>query len=118
MKFVAKIVVIALACGIAQLYMPWWIIAVIPFVVELLIKGKSGYGFFSGFYGVALLWFTYSLALDMQTSSILSEKIATLFQLPAWSISMVILAGLLGGLVGGVSSLSGSYLRALLTKDE
>lgn len=111
MKFVLKIIAIALLCWIAQYYLPWWVVGIIPFLVEAILPSEKGYPFFTGFYGVFLLWFIYALVLDMQSGSILTNKIAGVFFLPQWSIVVVMIAGIIGGIVGGLGSLSGNYFR-------
>ncbi len=111
MKFVIKIVAIAVLCMIAQFFLPWWVIGIVPFFVEAATPSEKGYPFFSGFYGVFLLWFAYALVLDIQSSSILTNKMAGLFFLPSWPIVVVMIAGVIGGLVGGLGSLSGNYFR-------
>ena len=59
------------------LVLPWWAIAVGGFIVGLLSK-KTGIGsFFSGFLGVALLWWGYAGYLDVSTQSILTVKTAS-----------------------------------------
>lgn len=111
MKFIVKILVIAVLCMIAQFFLPWWVIAFLPFVVEAAMPSEQGYPFFSGFYAVFLLWFVYALVLDVQSASVLTNKMAGVFFLPQWPIVVVMVAGIIGGIVGGLSSLSGNYFR-------
>ena len=66
--------------------------------------------FFAGFLAVAILWLAYSLYIDWDSSSMLSQKVAMLF--PGKSIWVVRgLTMLVGGLTGGFASLSGYSLK-------
>jgi len=111
MKLALKIVLIIILGFFGQLFAPWWIIAIIPFLIEITFPGNKSFAFFPGFYGIFLLWAGYAFWMDHQTGSILSSRIALLFHLPPWPLAVVLLTGLLGGILGGLSSLSGNYLR-------
>lgn len=119
MKFVVKILVVILLCYILQLFLPWWIIAVVPFIVEAAFPSSKGYPFFVGFYAVFILWFTQAMIVHLQTDAVLTERIAVLFSLQSMPWAVVLATGLIGGLLGGLSSLTGSYFnRAFLKKEK
>ena len=58
------------------------------------------------FVAVALLWFGLSLYIDANTQSILTEKVSQLFP-----VNLFVLTTLIGGLVGGFASMTGSLLK-------
>ena len=117
MKFIAKLVLTAASCYVAELFFPWWIIAVCAFVINLFLPTKGFNAFLSGFLGVGLLWLLFAWLIDLNTSSLLSEKVAQLFELSNTSL-LVAITGLVGGLVGGFAAMSGSLFRNLRQSEE
>lgn len=116
MKFIAKIIVIAGLSYIAELFFPWWSVVVCAFLVNFLLPTKGFNAFLSGFLGVGLLWLMFAWAIDADTNSILSAKVAMLFQLSSSSL-MVAVTGLVGGITGGFAALTGSLLRNINRKE-
>ncbi len=114
MKIIAlKIILItAISFGL-QLLLPWWIIVIVSFAIELSFGGKTSLSFFSGFYGIFLYWLVYASLIDIQTGFILSKKIALLFHLPQWPLLVALVTALLGGIVGGLGSLTGNLFRKM-----
>lgn len=112
MKFIAKLVLIAALSYLAEQFFSWWIVAVCAFGVNLFLPTKGFNAFLSGFLGVGLLWLLFAGMIDQRTSGILTEKIAGVMQLNN-DFLLVALAGLVGGLVGGMAALTGSLLRNL-----
>lgn len=100
-------VVIAL---ILQLFLPWWSIAVAGFIYGIWIRQKPGWAFLGGFLGIFLLWGILAAYITWVNDGILADRLASLFSLPqGW---MAVLAtALTGGLVGGVSAVTGNLLR-------
>ena len=117
MKFIAKLVITAASCYVAELFFPWWIIAVCAFVVNLFLPTKGFNAFLSGFLGVGLLWLLFAWLIDLNTSSLLSDKVARLFELSNTSV-LVAATGLVGGLVGGFAAMSGSLFRNLRQSED
>jgi len=113
--FFRKLVTIAVLSFLAELIFPWWSIAIAAFAVNIFWSSRPPGSFFSGFFGVGLLWFGYAFYVDWQTDAILTGKIAELFMLPK-PIFLLIVTGVIGGLVGGFSGLSASYLKALFER--
>ena len=114
MKIIAlKISLIAgLSFGL-QLFLPWWIIVVIAFAVELFFGGKTSFSFFPGFYGIFIYWLIYAAVIDIQTGFILSKKIALLFHLPEWPLIVALITAFIGGITGGLGSLTGNLFRKM-----
>ena len=112
MVFILKLLLIAALCYLTQLFLPWWIIAVCAFGVNLFLPTKGFNAFLSGFLGVGLLWLIYAGVVDQRTDSLLTTRIAGIMQFDNvyW---VVALTGLVGGLVGGMAALTGSLLRNL-----
>lgn len=110
MKIVAGIVVIAVLAAVAEYFLPWWVIAIVPLPITLAInKGKAA-SFLTGFAGIALCWLAIMLYRDIPNQHILSTRMAGLFKLPGYSAFIAVVT-ILGGLIGGLSGLAGGLLR-------
>ena len=118
MNLALRVLLIAVFGSLAQTYFPWWSSVIIALVVELAIGKKNGTAFFSGFYGLAIPWMVLATYIDVNSGAVLSVRILELFKLPQYSIVMIVLTGLLGGLAGGVASLTGSWIKRAITNDE
>jgi len=112
MNLAVRIALIVILGSVAQYYFPWWSVVLVAFSVELIL-GKGGkHSFFAGFYGVSIPWILLSAYIDIKSESILSVRILELFKLPQYGVVMVVLTGLLGGLAGGIASLSAGWVKA------
>jgi hypothetical protein len=107
MKFIVQIVATLIVCLLLQLFLPWWTLAIGAFGTAYFIENKSLPSFAAGFLAAALLWLGMAYYLDHATQSIITEKVNKLLPLNAF-----VLTGLVGGIVGGMSSLTGSLLRS------
>jgi hypothetical protein len=117
MKFIIRTIIIVIAAHFSLLYFPWWSMAVCAFFAGAIIAGKNLSSFFSGFIGLGLLWLIQSFIVHNDSSGILSNKIAELFSLSD-GIYMVLISGIVAGLVGGFSSLSGFRFRKIFSRDK
>jgi MFS family permease len=116
MRFILSILLIAVLCFLAGLYLPWWSIAIIAFAVALFIPQGIGAGFLSGFIGVFLLWALLATWIDIKNENILSHKIAQLLPLGGSSALLILVTALVGGLVGGFAAMAGSSMRPVSNK--
>ena len=116
MKFIFNIILVALIAAFLQWTLGyWWLVGVAAFFVGAFTGGRSGTrSFFIGFWGIALLWAGFAFYKSFPNEFMLAEKMATLLQLKGnvWAILGVI--ALLGGLVGGLSALSGNSLYKMI----
>lgn len=111
MNLLVRILVIAGLSALTQTYFPWWTSVVIALLIEAILGKGDSTSFFSGFYGVAIPWMALATFIDVKSDSILTVQILELFKLPQFSIAMIILTGMLGGLVAGIGSLTGGWIR-------
>ncbi|MBK7652968.1 MAG: hypothetical protein IPJ20_22600 [Flammeovirgaceae bacterium] len=107
MKFITQLIVTSVVCFILQSFLPWWTIAVGAFTVAYLLGNRGFSSFAAGFIGVAILWIGMAFYIDVLTHSILTEKINRLLPINAFVATLLI-----GGLVGGFASLTGSLVRS------
>ena len=114
MKFIIKIFLMGILSYLLPFYFAWWTIALGAGLISLLIRGSNFNSFNGGVIAGGLVWFYLSFTIDNSTNSILSEKIALLMNLTD-SIWLIYASTLIGALVTGLGSLTGSLLRSILS---
>jgi len=100
---------------LSGLFLPWWSIAIFSFVLAYFLKEQVKAPFWSGFLAIFLSWILLALIKSLPNQNILATRMAKLFHLPNWTL-LLLLTGLIGGLIGGVFSLSGFWLKKDLRK--
>ncbi|MEL6192317.1 MAG: hypothetical protein AAFR66_09715 [Bacteroidota bacterium] len=126
MRFLVRIILIAGLAYLVSRYLPWWGTAIVGFAVGFLMsqgkkkrlfarKPKPSFSFIAGFLAVALLWGLMAWWMDSQNGSQLSLRIAELLLQqspppPSASLQIVGITALIGGLVGGFSTMTGNLL--------
>ena len=129
MRFFLRFILVAGLSYVAGLYLPWWTAAIIGFLVGLSLSQKSENSrrrsftkpspparvFLAGFLALFLLWGGFAYGLDSANTSIMSEKISQIIlsgaQPPiSGTYVMLLVTGLMGGLIGGFSTMTGNLL--------
>ncbi|PLK42348.1 hypothetical protein [Emticicia sp. TH156] len=114
-------ILILVISAIAQMFLPWWVIAPIAFIVGMF-KTSSGKGaWLAGAAAIATLWIAYAAYLNITHEGLMLDRIGNLFadnlkflnSIP-FSVSFFLIMALIGGLVGGFSALAGYQLRQLI----
>jgi cell division protein FtsX len=113
MKLLINTFIIIALSAIAQLFLPWWSIAVVAFLVGYFATDSGWQAFGAGFLALVMLWGGYSLFIDQANEHILSSKMAQLFKLPS-SYLLIIITSIIGGIVAGLSALSGRLIKGLM----
>lgn len=111
MKFIVSVLLVALIAFVAGIFLPWWSIALAGFIVAIVIPQRPFKSFLSGFLAIFLLWAGLSLWIDQANQGILLQRVAALFKLSNASWLLFLITGLLGGIIGGLASLTGSFVR-------
>lgn len=101
----------------AGFILPWWVLAIICFVITFWLAHSGSQAFWSGFAAVFAAWIILGLIKSVPNDNALANRIAHLFFLPNW-IAILIVTGVVGGLVGGMAGLSGLLTKRMLAKDE
>ncbi|MDO7849117.1 hypothetical protein Q5H92_22330 [Hymenobacter sp. M29] len=104
------ILILVLASAV-QLDLPWWSLAVVAFVVGLAIAPTGRVAFWAGFGGAALSWLLPAAWLTYQNDGLLAHRVAELLPLGGSVPALVLVAGLVAGLSGGLAALAGAWLR-------
>lgn len=108
------LLIIIVSCFIAQSFLPWWIIAPICLMAGFFFSSSKKQAFWNGFAGVFILWLGKILSLSLPNEHLLANKVGQVFMLPAsdtnWLV-MIFASSLIGGIVGGLSTLTGNSFR-------
>jgi hypothetical protein len=107
-NFILSLIVVAFVSALLQIFLPWYIIVLAGFIAGYTVKQKSGAAFASGFLGVFLLWAGYAYYLSSRNGDLLAHKVALILPLHGNVAALILITGLLGGLVSGFASLTGS----------
>lgn len=110
MNFLKQLIATALLCLAIQYFFPWWTLVIGAFAAGYWAGNKAFMSFLAGFLGVALLWLVAALVIDLQTQSILTDKVAQLFPTKTPALLMVLTA-IVGGLPGGLAGMTGALAR-------
>ncbi|OJV13792.1 MAG: hypothetical protein BGO21_07110 [Dyadobacter sp. 50-39] len=106
--------IIAILSAILQIFAPWWVIAIVPFVI-VIARPSSG-AFWSGFGGIAVPWLLYGYYQHFISDGALTDRVAKIFMLPN-GILLLLVTALVGGLVGGFSGLAGYWVRQIFRRN-
>jgi hypothetical protein len=109
-KVLVKIIFIAALAYLLQNVFAWWVTVLAAAMINFIIYSKGPSSFISGFLGIGFLWFFTALLTDINTDSVLTEKVAAIFSLPNATV-LVVVTAIIGGIAGGFGGLSGSTLR-------
>jgi len=115
MKFLTAILLTALLSFAIGLFtvLPWYSFVFCALLVAVAIHQKPFKAFLAGFIALFLLWCMLALITDNANEHLLSKKVAEILPLNGNYILLIILTGFVGGLLGGMSALTGSLLRKI-----
>jgi hypothetical protein len=110
-RFTLSVVLIALSSYLLGLFLPWWSIAITSFLIILMRPMRAIKSFLAGFLGIFVLWIILALWINIRNEGILAGKIAELLPLGGNSVLLIIVTGLAGAILGGLSALTASLAR-------
>ena len=113
MKIITAILLTAFLAYVIGIYttVPWWSFAFSSLIISIAIHQRPWKAFLSGFLGLFLLWAGMAFLKDIGNEHILSVKVAQILPLGGSTFVLILVTGLVGGLVSGLSALTGCYLR-------
>ncbi len=113
MKFITAIILTALLSFSIGLFpvLPWWSFAITSIIIAIAIHQKPWKAFLAAFIAVFVLWAIIVFVIDNANQHLLSVKVATILPLGGSSFALILLTAFIGGLVAGLSALTGSYIR-------
>ena len=101
---------------LTQLMFPWWSIVIVAFWVGCWVADAPARSFTYGFFGVALLWGIFAAMQHSANGGLMSGAMSNVFSGKLSATQLIYFTGILGGLVGGLAAMSGTYFRHLLPK--
>jgi hypothetical protein len=113
LKFIVSVLLSALLAYAIGIFgnIPWWCFVFSNLLISIAIVQTPFRSFLSGALGIGLLWFVMAYGIDENNKHILSVKVATLLPLKGSSGALVFITSLIGFLLGGLASLTGSFVR-------
>jgi hypothetical protein len=113
MKFILSIVLVALVTYAIGIYgnLPWWSFVVTNLIIAIALPNKPLHSFIAGALGVGALWAGLAFGIDLANNHILSTKVAQILPLGGSYIALIIVTAFVGALLGGLASLTGSFVR-------
>lgn len=113
MKFIATLLLSTLLAYASGIYseLPWFSFVITNLLVAIVIPQKPAVAFLSGAIGVGVLWAGLSIYMDTSNNHILSTKVAQILPLRGSYQKLIFLTVLIGFLIGGFASLTGSFIR-------
>ncbi len=116
MKFVVSILLMGALSAAACLFFPWWSIAVVCFVVAVCIPQPHWVSFCTGFLSLFIVWAGLSYWISDQNNHILAHRVSILILKKDSPLGLILLTGFIGGIVGGLSALTGRTMRTAIRK--
>ena len=113
MKYIVSILLSALLAYAVGIYgnLPWWSFVVTNFIIAFAIPIKPAHSFTAGALGVGSLWAGLAFGIDMSNNHILSTKVAKILPMGGSYFLLIFMTFAIGALLGGLASLTGSFLR-------
>ena len=113
MKFILSILLVGLVTYAIGIYgtLPWWSFVVTNLIIAIALPIKPLQSFIAGALGVGALWAGLAFGIDLANNHILSTKVAQILPLGGSYIALIIVTALMGALLGGLASLTGSFVR-------
>ncbi|HFA48845.1 MAG TPA: hypothetical protein ENJ95_07500 [Bacteroidetes bacterium] len=113
LKAIIQIIITIVLGYLAQLYFPFWAMALAAAIAALFFNYKYNLtSFAAGFLAAFLLWAAYAYTLDSENAGLLTAQLGELFKVEGSYLAYA--SGLVGGLLGGFGALTGSLLRRLV----
>lgn len=112
-KIPVSIALVALTTFALGIYgvLPWWSFVVSNFIIAIAIPQKPIVSFLTGALGVGAIWAGLSVGIDAANNHILSTKVAQILPLGGSYVKLILLTTFIGFLLGGLASLTGSFVR-------
>jgi hypothetical protein len=111
MKSFPRFILIVILSYLGGLFLPWWTVAIAAFIVAVIIPLPPFRSFMNGFIAVFLLWMALAFIMDIRNDHILANRMSEVVLKVKSPITIGVVSAFIGGLIAGLGSLTGSYLR-------
>ena len=108
------ILTILLALALSM-FLPWWYIMLAALLASAIVRLRKASTFIVPFLAIALLWITQAWLLSSTNDFTLASKVSILFSLGENPYLMILITGIIGGIVAGVSGLLGNQLYGIFS---
>ena len=114
MKYIVSIFLSGLLTYAVGIYgnLPWWSFIITNLLIAVAIPQKPLLAFASGAIGVGMLWAGLAFGIDLANNHILATKVAKILPMGGSYIVLIFATASVGALLGGLASLTGSFVRA------
>ncbi len=115
MKFILKISITALFAIALGMLLPWYTAAIAGLLGGFIFSKSGGHDFGMGFLALFFAWAITAVIITQSTGSLLPQRMAGVFPLEflGWP-ALVVVTGIIGGIAGGLGSLTGGHLRRMM----
>ncbi|HUM46564.1 MAG TPA: hypothetical protein PLD84_06535 [Chitinophagales bacterium] len=103
---------IALLSALLQFFLPWWTMMVAAAVLSFFLGKNFRHAFFAGSLACGMAWLIYELLITFIEGSLMTDRIAALFSLPASSLLCGI-SFLIAAIGGGLGAWLGYSLKKI-----
>lgn len=112
-------ILILIVSLILQLFLPWWIIAIVAFILSAWKAGSEKRAFFHSFAAIFTLWIAAGLVKTLPNENILANRVGEMLKLPFADINwlvVLLVTGIIGGLMAGLAGFAGYCMRGLVIR--
>lgn len=117
MKQLSSFLLMPLLSFTACIYFPWWSIAPACFIISAFIPVKAWQSLLLGFLSLFLLWFILAWTISAANNHLLAHRISLLMIKSDNPYGLIFLTGCIGGLVGGLSAMTGTLARKMIIQN-
>ena len=114
MKYIVSIFLSGLLTYAVGIYgnLPWWSFVITNLLIAIALPMKPAQSFVAGALGVGSLWAGLAFGIDAANNHILATKVAKILPMGGSYIVLIFATASVGALLGGLASLTGSFVRA------
>ena len=112
MKFIFGIIGMMVLGLLTAQFLPWWSVVLVCFVVGAMMNMNGWKSFLCGLIAIFLLWGLSAGWAFHHGSYLIANRMGDLLG-GVGGVALMFITGILGGLVGGLGSLTGGYFRKI-----
>jgi hypothetical protein len=103
--------------ALTQLMFPWWVSSIAAFWVGFWVADSPSKSYLYGFAAMMLMWTVFAAIQSSANGGIVTTAFSNIFGGKISGAQLIGATGFIGGIVGGFSAMSGTYLRQIFKKD-
>ena len=103
--------IILISSLIVSFVLPWWIVAILSFLLALFMAKSSAHAFWSAFGAIFIVWGVMAMFKSVPNNHILATRMASVLPLGGHWVLILLVTCVIGGFVAGMSALSGQLIK-------